>query len=72
MKWNRYQEGITARNFESRRYVYTRLVAPNRVWVSDIIYIPTDKGLLYLAGLKDLFNGELVGYATFTTRLNYI
>ncbi|MEW6313375.1 MAG: DDE-type integrase/transposase/recombinase [Pseudomonadota bacterium] len=26
-------------------------------------YIPTDEGWLYLAGLKDLFNGELVGYA---------
>lgn len=37
--------------------------APNRAWVSDITYIPTDEGWLYLAGLKDLFNGELVGYA---------
>lgn len=25
--------------------------------------ISTDEGWLYLAGLKDLFNGELVGYA---------
>jgi putative transposase len=39
------------------------VAAPNRVWVSDITYIPTDEGWLYLAGLKDLFNGELVGYA---------
>ena len=37
--------------------------APNNVWVSDITYIPTDEGWLYLAGHKDLFNGELVGYA---------
>jgi putative transposase len=37
--------------------------SPNQVWVSDITYIPTDEGWLYLAGLKDLFNGELVGYA---------
>ena len=36
---------------------------PNQAWVSDITYIPTDEGWLYLAGLKDLFNGELVGYA---------
>ena len=36
---------------------------PNKVWVSDITYIPTDEGWLYLAGIKDLFNGELVGYA---------
>ena len=37
--------------------------APNNVWVSDITYIPTDEGWLYLAGHKDLFNGEIVGYA---------
>ncbi len=37
--------------------------APGNVWVSDITYIPTDEGWLYLAGIKDLFNGELVGYA---------
>ena len=37
--------------------------APNQAWVSDITYISTDEGWLYLAGLKDLFNGELVGYA---------
>ncbi len=36
---------------------------PNKAWVSDITYIQTDEGWLYLAGLKDLFNGELVGYA---------
>jgi putative transposase len=37
--------------------------APNKVWVSDITYVPTDEGWLYLAGHKDLFNGEIVGYA---------
>jgi putative transposase len=37
--------------------------APDKVWVSDITYISTDEGWLYLAGIKDLFNGELVGYA---------
>ena len=37
--------------------------APNRVWVSDITYVPTDEGWLYLAGHKDLFSGEIVGYA---------
>ena len=36
---------------------------PNKVWVSDITYIPTDEGWLYLAGHKDIFNGEIVGYA---------
>ena len=36
---------------------------PNRVWVSDITYVPTDEGWLYCAAHKDLFNGEIVGYA---------
>ena len=36
---------------------------PNQVWVSDITYIPTEEGWLYLAGHKDLFTGEIVGYA---------
>jgi putative transposase len=36
---------------------------PNKVWVSDITYIPTDEGWLYLAGHKDLGSGEIVGYA---------
>lgn len=37
--------------------------APNRVWLSDITYIPTDEGWLYLAGHKDIFTGEIVGFA---------
>jgi putative transposase len=40
-----------------------KVYAPNKVWVSDITYVPTDEGWLYLAGHKDLFNGEIVGYA---------
>lgn len=37
--------------------------APNSIWVSDITYIPTNEGWLYCAAHKDLFNGEIVGYA---------
>ena len=37
--------------------------APNEVWVTDITYIPTEEGWLYLAGVKDVFTCELVGYA---------
>jgi len=36
---------------------------PNMVWLSDITYIPTDEGWLYLAGHKDLFTHEIVGYS---------
>ena len=37
---------------------------PNESWVSDITYIWTHEGWLYLAGVKDLYTKELVGYAT--------
>jgi transposase InsO family protein len=36
---------------------------PDEVWVSDITYVSTDEGWLYLAAHKDLFAGEIVGYA---------
>lgn len=36
---------------------------PNQKWVSDITYIPTDEGWLYLAGILDLYGREPVGWA---------
>lgn len=36
---------------------------PNQMWVTDITYIPTGEGWLYLAGIKDVFTCEIVGYA---------
>jgi putative transposase len=41
--------------------------APNRVWASDITYIPTRKGWLYLAVVLDLFSRRVVGWATSDT-----
>lgn len=38
------------------------VAAPNKAWVADITYIPTDEGWLYLAGIKDLCTCEIVGY----------
>ena len=40
-----------------------RVTAPNKVWVSDITYVPTDEGWLYVAAHKDLFTSDIVGYA---------
>lgn len=37
--------------------------APNQIWLTDITYVRTAEGWLYLAGIKDLFTCELVGYA---------
>jgi len=36
---------------------------PNAVWVSDITYIATDEGWLYLATTLDLFSRKVVGWA---------
>lgn len=48
-------ENLLNQQFEAAR--------PNEVWLSDITYIPTEEGWLYLAGHKDLFTGAIVGYA---------
>jgi putative transposase len=41
---------------------FTNLV-PGQVWGSDITYIPTGEGWLYLAGVKDFGSKEIVGWA---------
>jgi transposase InsO family protein len=38
--------------------------APDQTWVGDITYVFTNEGWLYLAVLLDLFNREVVGWAT--------
>jgi len=38
------------------------LTAPNQVWVAYIIYIPTGKGGLYLAVVKDLYTCGIVSW----------
>ena len=50
-----------AENLLDQRFGIT--TAPNQIWVTDITYICTEEGWLYLAGHKDLFTGEIVGYA---------
>jgi transposase InsO family protein len=37
--------------------------APNRVWVSDITYIRTLEGWLYLTVVMDLYNRKIVGWS---------
>ncbi|NJL72163.1 MAG: IS3 family transposase [Candidatus Competibacteraceae bacterium] len=36
---------------------------PNRKWVCDITYVPTEEGFLYLAIVMDLFSRKIVGWA---------
>lgn len=49
-----------AENLLDQTFVASR---PNQVWLTDITYIPTAAGWLYLAGIKDLYTCEIVGYA---------
>jgi len=49
-----------ADNLLNQTFAPTR---PNEAWVTDITYIPTGEGWLYLAGVKDVFTCELVGFA---------
>ena len=37
--------------------------APNRVWSSDITYIGTDEGWLYLVAVIDLYSRQVVGWS---------
>jgi transposase InsO family protein len=41
--------------------------APNRAWSSDITYVRTQSGWLYLAAVMDLFSRKVIGWATDST-----
>jgi len=36
---------------------------PNKVWLSDITYIRTQEGWLYLAAILDLYNRQVIGWS---------
>lgn len=49
-----------APNLLNRQFAVSQ---PNRVWTSDITYIATDEGWLYLTVVIDLFSRQVVGWA---------
>jgi putative transposase len=49
-----------APNLLKRDFVAQR---PNQKWLTDITYIPTQEGWLYLAAVLDLFSRRIVGWA---------
>ena len=53
-----------AENLLDRRF---NVGQPNRVWVSDITYIPTGEGWLYLAVVIDLYGRKAVGWSLGTS-----
>jgi putative transposase len=51
-------------NVLQRQFTVTR---PNKAWVTDITYIRTWEGWLYLAVVMDLFSRKIVGWAVSST-----
>jgi putative transposase len=47
---------ILARNFTAS--------GPDRVWLTDITYVPTEEGWLYLGVVMDLHSRRIIGWAT--------
>jgi transposase InsO family protein len=47
-------ENVLNRDFKAER--------PNQKWVTDITYIHTQQGVLYLSAIKDLYDGFIVSY----------
>ena len=39
---------------------------PNQKWVTDISYIPTKQGFLYLSVIRDLYDNSIIAYKTST------
>ncbi len=48
------------------------LDAPNKVWVSDITYVRTHEGFLYVATVIDLFSRRVVGWSMDKTMDRYL
>ena len=53
-------ENLLNREFQADR--------PNHKWVTDISYIHTGQGVLYLSMIRDLFDNSIVAYKTGTTQ----
>ena len=53
-------ENLLNREFQADR--------PNRKWVTDISYIHTGQGVLYLSVIRDLFDNSIIAYKTGTNQ----
>ena len=51
-------ENLLNRNFYADK--------PNKKWVTDISYIPTEQGFLFVSMIKDLYDNSIVAYRTGT------
>ena len=53
-------ENLLNRDFHTER--------PNSKWVTDISYIHTEQGVLYLSMIRDLYDNSIVAYKTATSQ----
>ena len=58
----RYYDLNTYHHYENLLHRDFRASRPNEKWVTDISYIPTGEGFLYLSVIKDLYDRSIVGY----------
>lgn len=59
-RWSVGKPSVLIPNLLQRQFTVTR---PNKGWVTDITYIRTWQGWLYLAVVMDLFSRKIVGWA---------
>jgi len=57
---NNNQNYAIVKNIVNREF---EAAAPNHVWVSDITYIKTGEGWLYLAAILDVYSRKIVGWS---------
>lgn len=60
---SRHALPIAERIFKTEE-VETHPTRPNEVWASDISYVPTDEGFVFLGTYLDVFTKKVVGFAT--------
>ena len=59
----RGSSSISTKNLLNREFHADR---PNSKWVTDISYIHTKQGVLYLSMIRDLYDNSIVAYKTGT------
>jgi putative transposase len=64
LPWSVGKPAVLIPNLPQRRFTVSR---PNRVWVTDVTYVRTWHGWLYLAVVMGLFSRKIVGWAACPT-----
>jgi putative transposase len=59
-RWSVGKPSVLIPNILQRQFTVTR---PNKAWVTDITYIRTWQGWLYLAVVMDLFSRKIIGWS---------